>query len=377
MSTLKVSTVNLNSSENTKIGIATNDMNIVLTANNSDRVIVRHDGTIDIYGTINAASVLKVANIHFNAAGTTHLRANGANTLTLETAGVERLRVDADGGVGIGTSSPQGMLHIANTTFASLQVQGGGTTNIILNRNSNDASEPVFQFRKSRGDTTTQTAVATGDALGSVSFRGYGGTNLRNLGFITGAVETFTSDSDIASYIVFGTSSPGSGAINAEKMRLDSSGNVLIGRTNSTVGQGVKLDVNGAVNASAIFATNVTTTGLLDMETFVETDTSPTISAGTLTIDLNAGTVFDVSLNASVTTFTISNTPATAGKTTSFTLILTADGTARTVAWPGTFKWPSGTAPTITSTLNKRDVFVFFTTDNGTSWNAFISGQNL
>ena len=37
-----------------------------------------------------------------------------------------------------------------------------------------------------------------------------------------------------------------------ERMRIDSSGNVLIGRTNSTVGQGVKLDVNGAINASAL-----------------------------------------------------------------------------------------------------------------------------
>ena len=141
----------------------------------------------------------------------------------------------------------------------------------------------------------------------------------------------------------------------------------------------------GSVNTAAqyswtnthTFSANVAMTGWLDVESYVETDAAPTISAGSLTLDLATATVFDVSLNASVTSLMISNVPATASKVVSFTLILTADGTARTVAWPGAFKWPSGTAPTITSTLNKKDVFVFFSTDNGTSWNAFISGQNL
>jgi hypothetical protein len=37
-----------------------------------------------------------------------------------------------------------------------------------------------------------------------------------------------------------------------ERARVDTTGNLLIGRTTSTVGQNVKLDVNGAVNTSAI-----------------------------------------------------------------------------------------------------------------------------
>ena len=38
-----------------------------------------------------------------------------------------------------------------------------------------------------------------------------------------------------------------------ERARIDSSGNVLIGRTDSIVGLGVKLDVNGSINCSNIF----------------------------------------------------------------------------------------------------------------------------
>ena len=103
---------------------------------------------------------------------------------------------------------------------------------------------------------------------------------------------------------------------------------------------------------------------------------SASISTNTLTLDLNTATVFAVSLNANITSLVLSNVQAS-GLTSSFALVFTADGTARTVAWPASFYWPSGTAPTITSTLNKKDVYVFFTYDGGTTWQAFISGQNL
>lgn len=106
------------------------------------------------------------------------------------------------------------------------------------------------------------------------------------------------------------------------------------------------------------------------------TRTAPTISSGTLTLDLNTATVFDVALDANITTLTISNVQSS-GRTSSFVLILTADGTARSVTWPASFLWPSGTAPTLTSTNGKKDVFTVFTVDGGTTYQAFISGQNL
>jgi hypothetical protein len=108
-----------------------------------------------------------------------------------------------------------------------------------------------------------------------------------------------------------------------------------------------------------------------------EPTSSPTISAGTLTLDLSAAQIFTVSLNAAITTLTISNTPATASRAIGFTLIFTADGTARSVTWGGSILWPSGTAPTLTSTNNKRDAFSFITTDGGTTWLGFVGGQNF
>jgi hypothetical protein len=112
------------------------------------------------------------------------------------------------------------------------------------------------------------------------------------------------------------------------------------------------------------------------LKNYKEIYTSPTISAGQLTLNLSNGNVFNVSLNAAITLLTISNVPSSsfAGN---FTLIFTADGTPRSVAWPLSIKWPSGTAPTLTSTNGKRDVFSFVTTDGGTNWYGFVGGQNI
>ena len=82
-----------------------------------------------------------------------------------------------------------------------------------------------------------------------------------------------------------------------------------------------------------------------------------------------------MALNANITTLTISNPPAS-GTGIGFTLVFTADGTARTVTWPASVKWDSGTAPTLTSTNGKKDVFTFVTLDAGTTYLAFVSGQN-
>ena len=107
-----------------------------------------------------------------------------------------------------------------------------------------------------------------------------------------------------------------------------------------------------------------------------QSSTTLTISSSTLTISLASYVSFEVTLNATISTVTLTNVPS-AGNFVSFVLMITGDGTPRSVTWPVSFKWPNGTAPSITSTVNKKDVFVFFTTDGGTTWEAMISGQNL
>jgi hypothetical protein len=133
----------------------------------------------------------------------------------------------------------------------------------------------------------------------------------------------------------------------------------------------IKVQGNVVIDDTSNFTANtITYTGSM-----YENFASPTISGGTLTLDLSQGNLFNVAYNAAVTTLTISNT--TANKASVFALILNYNGTAYTFTWPASIRWPSGVSPVLTNTNGKRDMFTFVTFDNGTSYNATISGQNF
>jgi len=106
-----------------------------------------------------------------------------------------------------------------------------------------------------------------------------------------------------------------------------------------------------------------------------EVSASAAISSGTLTLDLSTAGVFYVALNADISTLTISNTQSTG--TSAFTLVFTADGTARSVTWGGSILWPAAASPVLTSTNGKEDIFSFMTLDGGTTWYGFVGGQDL
>jgi len=103
----------------------------------------------------------------------------------------------------------------------------------------------------------------------------------------------------------------------------------------------------------------------------------PTISGGGLTLDISSAQVFGVTLDAGVNTLSITNTPTTANRSIGFTLILTADGTARGITWGAAVKWANNDPPALTITNGKRDIFTFMSPDGGTNWYAFIAGLNF
>lgn len=135
----------------------------------------------------------------------------------------------------------------------------------------------------------------------------------------------------------------------------------------------------GTIATQAASSVSITggTLSAVKITDYTEPKTAPTISSGTLTLNLNDAQVFDVSLNANITTLTISNVDSSSNTVNAFTLIFTMDGTARTVTWPAAVKWPGGTGPTLTSTNGKKDVLSFLSPDNGTTWLGFIGGQNF
>jgi len=112
-----------------------------------------------------------------------------------------------------------------------------------------------------------------------------------------------------------------------------------------------------------------------EIKDYAETLTTPSSSSGTLTLNLENGNVFEVTLTENVTTLTLSNPPAS-GKAGSLTLILKQDATGgRTFAWPAAVKSAGGTDPTISSAANAVDIYTLLTTDAGTTWYVFTGGK--
>ena len=95
------------------------------------------------------------------------------------------------------------------------------------------------------------------------------------------------------------------------------------------------------------------------------------------TINCNTGTVYTATLTGNCT-FTLATPNPDSSRATSFTLVLTNDGTAsRTVALAGgTFKYPGGSI-TRTEDANATDIWFFFSPDNGTTWYVSIPMKNL
>ena len=123
------------------------------------------------------------------------------------------------------------------------------------------------------------------------------------------------------------------------------------------------------------FGGGVKIDGVTELAGYKETATSISISSNVLTVNLALGSYFYFSLNANITTTTISNIPAS-GKFASFVLEVTADGTLRTWSWfTSTVKWDGGTAPTLESTNNKVSLYVFYTRDGGTTWRGALIGR--
>jgi hypothetical protein len=102
-----------------------------------------------------------------------------------------------------------------------------------------------------------------------------------------------------------------------------------------------------------------------------ETVNAVAAATGAVTLpDVDIDTIHRLVLTGNVT---LTFPPVSAGK--SFTLALVQDATgSRTVTWPASVQWAGGTAPTLTTTANKKDV-ISFLSDDGVNWTGFVSGQ--
>jgi len=325
--------------------------------------------------------------------------------------GADRLTIDSSGNVGIGTASPSKNLHI----------QGGQTELLIEGTNS-----------------TVNTMVA-GVSVKAQYYRKAGLTI-----YDESDNEDFFIGRPYASTNQFAIINDGS-----ERLRIDSSGNLLVGKTTASLGTtGVELKPAGIVRSTRAgyvaefnritndgeivnFKSSGTTVGSIGTSTgritvlnndshgfrigttsanpdilpmvsgslangagnlgqsnyrwkdlylagTAKVDSSAYISQGALTSSSNA-VAWDAAAKANAYYATTENTtfsaPTNAVEGAIISVEIAQGATPYTVAWNTVFEFAASTAPTVTATANKTDIFSF--RYNGSVWQEIGRTQNM
>ena len=100
------------------------------------------------------------------------------------------------------------------------------------------------------------------------------------------------------------------------------------------------------------------------------------LTGTTPTVSMNAGGSFSLVLSGN-TTISFADAPATGSSGFSLKVTQDSGGSGFTVTWPASVKWPGGTAPELTATGDKSDVFIFTTDDGGTSFVGLVAGKDI
>jgi hypothetical protein len=138
--------------------------------------------------------------------------------------------------------------HTANISGYAIQVANSNPFDGV--RWNASSTGPTNRLAKSRSATPgSYSIVSNGDSVGTLAFAGDDGVAFINAATIATAVDGAPSVNSMPGRLVLSTTASGS-STPTERMRIDSSGNVGIGKTPTT-----KLDVSGTITTTNIIVT--------------------------------------------------------------------------------------------------------------------------
>jgi hypothetical protein len=350
-------------------------------------------------GTSSPASKLEVSG---NASGVitttvTNSDASGFSTLKLRNTGASGR--DYQVVVGGNTSSQSGNFYIFDTTASAVRLTLDPSGNLGLGVTP---SAWISSYRAFSLGYSSNGMFSGGDVQLGLTQNAY---------LDSGVSWRYTTSNPASQYIQVNSAhqwfiAPSGTAGNAiswtQAMTLGSDGNLAVGTTSTS---GARLKIDGGATSGTIGqfgnAQGGVILGAASSVAYVDTTSSTPLafningtergrfeSAGTFVIKndyqeqtytANSSTAITLNIVTNGTdqvitltgTATITMPTATAGK--SFLLKLKTGAGGYTVTW-STVKWPGGTAPTLTSTASRMDIFSFFA--DGTNWYGTTVGQN-
>ena len=183
--------------------------------------------------TISSGSLVINDSIIHSGDTNTKIRFPAADTITAETGGSERIRINSNGVVLHGHNSP---LTIGSTIF---ETQIVGTTfassSALFARFANDTNGPCISFLKSRNASAgSNTIVQAGDELGKFRFGAADGTDFETLGAeIRVEVDATPGGNDMPGRFVFRTTRDSQGSP-TRSVTIDQYGRLFVGDHQST-----------------------------------------------------------------------------------------------------------------------------------------------
>ena len=182
--------------------------------------------------------------------------------------------IDNNGRLVVGNTAPVSTLDGTNSLLTpGFQLSSGGAagaTQSIQYYASTASGASTLSFDKSRGSLGTQTAVNSGDTLGSIVWNASDGTSFVQAARIQASVDGTPGLNDMPGRLVFSTTADGASSP-TERMRIDSEGRIGIA-TSAVTGNRINIGGNTAPNNSG------SVTGLNNVPT-IQSDITGTYTA--------------------------------------------------------------------------------------------------